>query len=74
MFELNIIMFRPHFDMSRGVLGFLVKKINAHTKLNVVMCCQICDKRSVAPSRGDFRWRLQVIAQAGAEGGGVATW
>ena len=49
-------------------------KMKAYTKLTVVMCCQICDRRSVAPSSGDFRRRLQVTAQAGAAGGGVAAW
>ena len=37
-------------------LGFLDKtKIKAYTKLTVVMCCQIFDRKSVAPSSGDFR-------------------
>ena len=39
-------------------LVFLVKtKIKAYTKLTVVMCCQIVARKSVAPSRGDFRRR-----------------
>ena len=59
--------------MSRGVLGFLVQtKRNVYTKLTDVMCCSICERRSLAPSSGDFRRRLQVTAQAEAEGGGVA--
>ena len=61
--------------MSRGVFGLPGKtKIKAYTKLTVVMCCQIRDRRSVAPSSGDFRRRLQVTARAGAAGGGVAAW
>jgi len=46
--------------------------MKAYTKLTVVMCCPICDGRSLAPSSGDFRWRLQVTARAEAGGGGVA--
>ena len=39
-------------------LGFLSKnKMKAYTKLTVVMCCQIVDRKSVAPSSGDFRRR-----------------
>ena len=57
--------------MSRG---FLVQtKMKAYTKLTVVMCCPICDRRSLAPSSGDFRRRLQVTARAEAGGGGVAS-
>ena len=53
-------------------LGFLVKtKINAYTKLSVLMWCQIWNRRSVAPSSGDFCWSLQVTAQGGAGGRGV---
>ena len=53
--------------MYRGFLAFLVKTKNkAYTKLTVVMGCQICDRRSVAPSSGDFRRRLQVPARAGS--------
>ena len=36
------------------------------------MCSQICDERSVAPYSGDFCRHLQVTAQAGETGGGVA--
>ena len=69
------IIFWPHFDMSRGVFGLPGKNKNESLhKLTVVMCCQICDRRSVAPSSGDFRRRLQVTARAGAAGGGVAAW
>ena len=34
------IMYRPHFDMSRGVFGLPGKqtKIEAYTKLTVAMC------------------------------------
>ena len=54
-------------------LGFLVQtKMKAYTKLTVVMGCPICDRRSVAPSSGNFRQRLQVTARAEASGGGVA--
>ena len=75
MFEMNKIIFRPHLDMSRGVLGFLVKtKMNTYTRQTVVMCSQICDRRSAAPFSGDFCRRLQVTAPAGAAGGGVAAW
>ena len=69
MFEINKIIFRPHLDMSRGVFGLPGK---AYTKLTVVICCQICDRRSVAPSSGNFRRRLRVTAGGGAGGGGVA--
>ena len=60
--------------MSRGVFGLPSKnkKMKAYTKLTVVMCCHICDRRSVAPSSGDFCRRLQVTARAEAGGGGVA--
>ena len=37
-------------------MGFLGKsKMKAYTKLTVVMCCQIVDRKSVAPSSGDRR-------------------
>ena len=49
--------------------GFLVEtQMKAYTKLTVVMCCY---RRSVAPCSGDFHWRLQVTAPAGATGGVV---
>ena len=36
--------------------GLPVKtKMKADTKLTVVMCCHIFDRRSTAPSSGDFR-------------------
>ena len=73
MFDMNNIILRPHLDMSRGVFGLPDEKMNAYAKLTVVMCCQICDRRFVAPSSSDFPRRLQVIAQAGAAGG-VAVW
>ena len=65
-------MYRPNFDMSRGVLGFPVKtKMKAYTKLTVAICCQIFAKSTVAPSSGDFRRRptppRQVTARAEAE-------
>ena len=59
--------------MSRGVFGLPGrKKFKAYTKLTVVMCCPICDRRSLAPSSSDFRRRLQVTARGEAAGGGVA--
>ena len=33
--------------------------MKADTKLTVVMCWHIFDRRSVAPSSGDFRWKPQ---------------
>ena len=68
-------MFEMNKSTPRGVFGIPgQKKIKAYTKLTFVMCCQICDRRSVAPSSGDFCWRLQVTAQAGAAGEGEAAW
>ena len=58
--------------MSTSVFGLPGTKMKAYTKLTVVMCCPICDRRSLAPSSGDFRRRLQVTARAEAAGGGVA--
>ena len=59
--------------MSRGVWGLPgTNKMKAYTKLAVVMCCPICDRRSLAPSSGVFCRRLQVTARAEAAGGGVA--
>ena len=59
--------------MARGVFRLPGKhKWKAYTKLSVVMFCQICDERSIAPSSRDFCRRLQVTAQAGAAGGGGA--
>ena len=56
-------------------LGFPVKiKMKAYTKLTVVMCCQICDRKSLAPSSGKIHRGLQVTAQAGAGRGEVAAW
>ena len=41
--------------MSRGFFGLPVKsKKKAFTKLTVVMCCQIFDRKSVASSSGEF--------------------
>ena len=37
-------------------LGFLGKKIKTHTKLTVVMGCQIVARKSEVPSSSDF-WR-----------------
>ena len=55
------------------LLGFLVQtKMKAYTNMTVVMRCPICDRRSLAPSFGDFRRRLQVSARVEAGGGGVA--
>ena len=52
-------MFVPYLDNFRGVLGFLVKTImRADTKLTVVLWCQIIDRKSFAPSSGNFRRRL----------------
>jgi hypothetical protein len=53
-------------------LGFLVQtKMKVYTKLTVGMCCPICDRRSLAPSSGNFCRRLQGTAQVEAAGGGV---
>ena len=46
MFEMNITIFRPHLDMSRGVFGLPGKDENES--------CQIFHMKSVAPSSGDF--------------------
>ena len=55
---INKIMFRPISRCLEAFLGFLVEtKRKAYTKVTVVMCCQIFDRRSVAPSRGNFRRR-----------------
>ena len=41
--------------MSRGVFGLPGRlKFKAYAKLTVVMCCQIFNRRSVAPSTGNF--------------------
>ena len=54
MFEINLIMFRPHLEFI-DVFGFLIDtKNNAEPKLDVVMWCQIFYKKSVAPSGGVF--------------------
>ena len=75
MFEINKIMVRPHLDMSKGVFGLPGKNKNkAHTKHTLVMCCEIYDRRFALPSSGYFCRHLQVTAQAGAGGGGVAAW
>ena len=61
--------------MYGGVFGLpITNKIKAYTKLTVVMCCQICNRSSVAPSSGNFCRSLQVTACTGAGGGGVAAW
>ena len=40
---------------SETFLGFLCKtKMKAHTKLTVLMCCQIFARKSVSPSSSDF--------------------
>ena len=58
MFKMNKIIFRLHLDMSRGVFWLPGKK-KADTKLTVVMCCQIFDKKSLASSSSVF-WRRLV--------------
>ena len=51
-------MFRPNSDTLRDIFGLLDKtKIKAATKLTVVMGYQIVDRKSVAPSSGDFQWQ-----------------
>ena len=71
--ELNhlFIIRHPHKDfkwtkLCKGLIytcllalsGFLGKtKIKADTKLIVVLCCQIFDRKSVAPSSGNLGWR-----------------
>ena len=53
-----IVMFRPNFDPLQASGGFLIKtKIKAYTKLTVVMCCKIVDKKYAAPSSGRFQRR-----------------
>ena len=60
MFEINLIMLSPHLDVFVDVCGLLINiKINADTKVIVVMQCQIFDRKSTAPSSGDFRRRPQ---------------
>ena len=41
--------------LSWCVFGFPAKKMKADTKLTVVMCCQIFDRKSETPSSSDFR-------------------
>ena len=42
-------MFRPNSDMFRGIFGLPGEKnkIKAYTRLTIVMCCQIVDRKSV---------------------------
>ena len=48
-------MFKPHLEAPEGFPVDI--KMKADTKLTVVMCCQIVDKRFAAPSSGRFgRW------------------
>ena len=51
MFEITKIMFRPHLDL------FMVVCRLPNTELTVVMWCHIFDRKSIAPSSGDFRRR-----------------
>ena len=69
MFELTILTCLEAFLILR-----VKTEIKVYTKLTVVMCCQICDIRYVAPSSGDICRCLQVPVQARAVGGGVAAW
>ena len=49
-------MSRPNLHMFRGIFGLLGKtKVKAYTKLTVVMCCKIFDRKSLSPSSGNFR-------------------
>ena len=58
MFEINEIMFGPHLDLFIDVCSFEIDtKIKNYTKLTVVMLCQIFDRKSLAPSSGDFHQR-----------------
>ena len=50
LFEMNTIISRPHLDMSKKT------KVKADTKLTVVMCCQIFDRKSVSAIFGND-WR-----------------
>ena len=45
-------MFMPNLDTFRGIFGLpgKITKMKAYTKLTGVMCCQIFDRKSVAPS------------------------
>ena len=48
-------MFRPHLDVFIEVCGLPDQyKMKADTKITVVMWCQIFNRKSVAPSSGDF--------------------
>ena len=59
MFEMSLIMLGPLLTYLQTYAGFLFKtKIKAHTKLTVVMWCQIFDRKSRAPSCSDNRRQL----------------
>ena len=47
-------MCRPNVDTFRGMFGFPGQNRNESLHKTVVMCCQILDRKSVAPSSGDF--------------------
>ena len=47
-----------HFP-ARTVCVLVKTKMKTDTKMTVVMCCQIVDRKSVAPARGNF-WRRSV--------------
>ena len=52
------LCFGPIYTHPETFLGFLEQTtMKADPKLTVIMCCLISDRRSVAPSSGDFRRR-----------------
>ena len=58
-FEKNLVMFTPHLDELKAAWGLPSQnKKKADTKLAVVMCCQIFDRRSTAASSGHFWLKL----------------
>ena len=56
--DLKLTKLGPIQTCLEAFLGFLGKtKMKAYKKLTVVLCCQIIDRKSVAPSSGNFRRR-----------------
>ena len=54
MIEMNLIMFRPHSNMFIDACGLPDKKIKGDTKFTVVLWVQSFDRKSSAPSSGNF--------------------
>ena len=54
-FEKNLVMFTPNLDELKAAWGLPTQnKKKADTKVAVVMCCQIFDRRSTVSSSGHF--------------------